>query len=385
MKKRYLRLKLRLLLVMVGRAVGVAAVCLLVGRLLQTTALGDLVWAGLAGMGSFFFGSTAAEVEDFFYVYVFPKGGGILLAVFALSLVWSVWRVMGRFTGWLDDVSTAVHRMASDSAEPVALPEVLSPVQEDLNEIRLLLLRRETEAAQSAQRARDLVVFLAHDLKTPLTSVIGYLTLLHDRPELSPEDRAKYTGVALEKARRLEELVGQFFDINRMELETIEHRRETLDLSMLLEQMCDEFWPACEEKDLCLRTAISPGVTVRGEGEQLARVFENVLRNAVNYSHPGGMVGLRAFRQGGEAVVTIRNEGLEIPEQELSHIFEKFYRLDAARSSKTGGAGLGLAIAKEIVERHGGRIRAESTGKWVVFTICLPALPEGTLPSTVLS
>lgn len=377
-KKRYLRLKVRLFLAVLLRAVGSVALYLLLEWLLRVTPLGGAAWAGVTAFGGFLFGGTTQEVEQVIQTCFIDRAGVVLLVVFALSLLWSVWRVFGQFTGWLDDVSRAVHRMASDSAEAVVLPEALTPAAEDLNEIRLLLHQREEEAAQSAQRARDLVVFLAHDLKTPLTSVIGYLNLLHDQPELEPEERAKYTGIALEKAQRLEELVGQFFDINRMELDTIEHRRETIDLSMLLEQMCDEFWPLCEENDLRLQTSIAGGLSVRGDGEKLARVFENVLRNAVHYSYAGGSVGLRAFRQGSEIVVTIHNEGLEIPEQELSHIFEKFYRLDAARSSRTGGAGLGLAIAKEIVERHGGRIRAESSGKWVVFTICLPAVADMT-------
>ncbi|MPN56322.1 Sensor protein kinase WalK [bioreactor metagenome] len=111
---------------------------------------------------------------------------------------------------------------------------------------------------------------------------------------------------------------------------------------------------------------------MRGDPDKLARVFDNVLRNAVNYSSPGGRVDIEARRSGTWAEVAIRNEGLEIPEQELSNIFQKFYRLDQARSTRTGGAGLGLAIAREIVERHGGTIRAESNGKYTSFLIRLP-------------
>jgi len=111
---------------------------------------------------------------------------------------------------------------------------------------------------------------------------------------------------------------------------------------------------------------------VEGDGDRLARVFDNVLRNAVSYSTPGGPVLLSARREGDKAVVTIANDGLEIPEKELTNIFQKFYRLDAARSTRTGGAGLGLAIAKEIVELHGGSIRAECTGVRTAFVITLP-------------
>ena len=210
-----------------------------------------------------------------------------------------------------------------------------------------------------------MIAFLAHDLKTPLTSVLGYLELLRDEPGLSEEQRAKYTGIALDKARRLEELVGEFFDINTMDL-TLQ-KRDPVQISFLLEQLADEFYPLFAEKELECIPDIEPHLVVEGDGDKLARVFDNVLRNAVSYSAPGGPVGLSARQVEETTVVTISNEGLEIPEGELSNIFQKFYRLDAARSTRTGGAGLGLAIAKEVVELHGGSIHAESTGRRTAF------------------
>lgn len=371
--KRYTRLKLKMLLFVAVGAFLAAALCILLSWCIRETALG----VPLAGLYHWvargLFGQTAQEADAFFTRSIEVNYQWIFVGVLFLFMLLAFYLALGWITRWFDQISDQVHRMTEDTERAVSLPRELSPVEEDLNGIRLTLARREKEARESAQRARDLVAFLAHDLKTPMTSVIGYLSLLHDQPDLEAEQRAKYTGIALDKARRLEELISEFFDINRLELESIENVRENVDLSMLLEQLSDEFWPLFEEKQLVFRSAISDGLAVRGDPDKLARVFDNVLRNAVNYSIPGGTVGLRAFRQGAEIVVSISNEGLEIPEQELSHIFEKFYRLDAARSTRTGGAGLGLAIAKEIVERHGGTIRAESTGKRAVFTITLPA------------
>ena len=223
---------------------------------------------------------------------------------------------------------------------------------------------------------RSLTAFLAHDLKTPLTSVVGYLTLLRDDPGLTPEQRTKFTAVALDKARRLEELLAEFFDITRMDLDRGPEEHQPIQLSMLLEQLTDEFYPLFAEKGLRCRVEIQHHLVVLGDPDKLARVFDNVLRNAVSYSIPGGQVEITAQRAGQLAQVVIRNEGLEIPEGELANIFRKFYRLDAARSSRTGGAGLGLAIAKEIVERHGGDIRAESNGRFTSFTITLPLCEE---------
>lgn len=228
-------------------------------------------------------------------------------------------------------------------------------------------------AQQEQKRKKDLVAFLAHDLKTPLTSVVGYLTLLRDKPGLYPAERARYTAVALEKAQRLEELLGEFFDISRMELHQDGDRQEPVQLTFLLEQIADEFYPLLAENKLTLETDIAPGLVTVGDADKLARVFDNVLRNAVSYSHPEGTIRLTAALEGGRVHIRIANRGLGIPEKELSNIFDRFYRLDAARSTRTGGAGLGLAIAKEIVDNHGGSITAESTGDETVFHIVLPA------------
>lgn len=270
----------------------------------------------------------------------------------------------------LRQVANHLRAILADPARPLPIPRALRSVGGELSALQERLALQQEEARQAERRRQDLIAFLAHDLKTPLTSVLGYLQLLEDEPGLTEDQRAKYTGIALSKARRLEELVEEFFDINTMDLTLQKH--DSVQVSFLLEQLADEFYPLFAEKDLTCQPDIQPHLVVSGDGDKLARVFDNVLRNAVKYSLPNSPVGLTARREGMTALVTITNEGLEIPEGELSNIFEKFYRLDAARSTSTGGAGLGLAIAKEIVELHGGSIRAESTGTHTAFLITLP-------------
>lgn len=270
----------------------------------------------------------------------------------------------------LTQVAKYLRATLEEPGRELKVPRTLRGVGGELSAVRNRLLLQQEEIQKEAKRQQDLIAFLAHDLKTPLTSVLGYLELLWDEPGLTEEQRAKYTGIALDKARRLEELVGEFFDINTMELTLA--KRENVQLSFLLEQISDEFYPFFAQNELKFEPQIQPGLVVEGDGDRLARVFDNVLRNAVSYSTPGGPVLLSARREGDEAVVTIANDGLEIPEKELTNIFQKFYRLDAARSTRTGGAGLGLAIAKEIVELHGGSIRAECTGVRTAFVITLP-------------
>lgn len=247
--------------------------------------------------------------------------------------------------------------------------------ERELKTLRAEVERQLESARQEQKRKQDLVAFLAHDLKTPLTSVVGYLTLLDEKKELEAEERERFTAVALDKARRLEALLGEFFDISQMELEPDPQEGRPIQLTLLLEQLTDEFYPLFGEKQLVLKTEMEEKLTAWGDADKLARVFDNLLRNAVNYSDPGGEVRLVAWRDGPWSHVTVYNRGLGIPEGELSNIFNKFYRLDAARSSKTGGAGLGLAIAKEIVTHHGGKIYAENTGKTAAFHVLLPQEP----------
>ena len=191
-------------------------------------------------------------------------------------------------------VGKALQEILEDPSQTREVPRALNPVAGDLAAVRARLCLQQEEVRQEEKRRQDLIAFLAHDLKTPLTSVLGYLELLRDEPGLSEEQRSKYTGVALAKAKRLEELVGEFFDINTMDLAL--DRRDEVQISFLLEQLADEFYPLFASKDLTCAPDIEPHLVVEGDGDKLARVFDNVLRNAVSYSSPGGPVGLVRFR-----------------------------------------------------------------------------------------
>lgn len=372
MKKRFIRLKLKMLLMAVLGAlaaggIGLLALDFLIDGVLQDPFASLFIW-----IARHWFGQTMEEALSFYQTCVRDNKPYLLAGGMVVLMLVAFYIAMGRFVTYLNHISAAVRQVVNETGEPVVLPAELEPVENDLNGIQRTLRAREQAARDSEQRKNDLVAYLAHDLKTPLTSVLGYLTLLRDEPDLPPDLRAKYTGISLEKAERLGELISEFFDISRMDLQN-EGERETIHLSMLLEQLADEFYPLFAEKQLTCRADIVPGLQVAGDPGKLARVFDNVLRNAVSYSRPGTEVELTARSEEGWAVITVSNEGLEIPEGELASIFQKFYRLDEARSTRTGGAGLGLAIAREIVENHGGAIQAESTGKRTVFTIRLPA------------
>ena len=372
MKHDYTRLRLRLLLTVLLSTLAAALLIWLVVELLVDGVLQEpFARAFVSVVQSLFGQSEGAALELYHRTVRSHKALYIALCLLVVMLV-AFYLALGSFTRRLNQIGAGLHQVAEESSVPVKLPRELAPLQAELSALQTTLQLRERQAKEAEARKNDLLVFLAHDLKTPLTSVIGYLTLLRDDPVLSAEQRAKYTGIALDKALRLEDLMLEFFEITRENLHQAPAQPAEIQLSMLLEQLADEFMPQFQEKSLRCSTAIAPHLLVIGDADKLARVFDNVLRNAVSYSVAGGTVEIEAFSEPQEAVIAIRNEGLAIPEQELAQIFQKFYRLDSARSSRTGGAGLGLAIAKEIVEAHGGTIHAESNGHKTSFVIRLP-------------
>ena len=248
MDGKYTRLKLKkLLLVVLGTliagGVGIFLLEVVVDGVLQDPFARFFLWAATT-----LFGQSPEGAAELYQRYIRNNKQEILTLGTMLLMLIAFYLAMGRFTRWLDDIRSATRRLVEAQAEPVELPRELAPIQEDLNAIQRQLRAREAAARESEQRKGDLVAFLAHDLKTPLTSVVGYLTLLRDDPGLDAAQRAKFTGIALDKARRLEELLGEFFDITRMDLDSGPGERQPIQLSMLLEQLADEFYPLFAEK-----------------------------------------------------------------------------------------------------------------------------------------
>ena len=273
---------------------------------------------------------------------------------------------------YLNEVVEAAVSLSHPKKDSIELSPELAIVQNELNLAREQSLRNAYAAREAEQRKNDLIVYLAHDLKTPLTSVIGYLTLLRDEPDLSPAFRARYTGVALDKAERLEELINEFFDITRFNLTHLELEKQPVDLARMLQQVASEFEPQFAEKGLTCALDLPPALEYGCDPDKLARVFDNLLRNACCYSTEGTQVKIAAAVDQDAIILTFANSGITIPEEKLERIFEQFFRLDASRATRTGGAGLGLAIAKEIVELHGGAISAQSAEGVTTFTVVLP-------------
>ena len=229
------------------------------------------------------------------------------------------------------------------------------------------------KVSRSDQLRVDLITNVSHDLKTPLTSIVAYLTMLEDHPDMPEEERKAYTHIALEKSIRLGELINEFFDITRYNLQNIELEPVEIDLTMMLEQLADELYGVLQEKKLTCEVDVEEDLMIYGDPDKLARVFDNILRNAIAYCYADTEIRIEAKMKDGDIEITFTNAGDKIPGDMLQTIFEKFYRVDGSRSTGTGGAGLGLAIAKQIVELHGGRILAKSDDNRTQFVVTLPS------------
>ena len=276
------------------------------------------------------------------------------------------------FAKYFFEINMGIDALADENGEDVVLSSELSSTEKKINSIKDTLARRKIAAEQAEQRKMELVVYLAHDLKTPLTSVIGYLTLLRDEQQISEELREKYLTISLEKAERLEDLINEFFEITRFNLSSITLESSRVNLTRLLEQLTYEFKPMFLEKNLECILEAAPDISIRCDVDKMQRVFDNLLRNAVNYSFENGMIRIVVLQDEKNMKIVFSNQGNTIPKEKLGRIFEQFYRLDTSRSTKSGGAGLGLAIAKEIVELHGGKIIARSENEIIEFEVILP-------------
>lgn len=308
------------------------------------------------------------------YNAFFRQNKQLYLAIgyFAVLLL-LIYLALSRMTRYFAEISRGLDRLVEESPEEIVLSPEMESMEKKLNAVKQTLQKRARDALEAEKRKNDLVVYLAHDIKTPLTSVIGYLSLLDEAPDMPPEQKAKYVAITLDKAYRLEQLIDEFFEITRFNLQAIVLKKEMINLPLMLMQLADEFYPqlAPQNKQAVVHT--EEELTVYADAGKLARVFNNILKNAIAYSYENSTIEIAAKRQDDSIVTTFANRGKAIPAEKLDSIFEKFYRLDTARSTNTGGAGLGLAIAKEIVHAHGGSISADSNDERTVFTVVLPA------------
>lgn len=318
------------------------------------------------------------DLLDNIYELVFERAYFIFIIfgttlIIVLSLLY---KLLNKIFSYVFAVSESADKLFDKNVEYINLPPEMVEVEKKLNHFKTEAIKNERLARENEQKKDELIVYLAHDIKTPLTSMIGYLSLLSEIKDMPQEQRNRYIGIALDKSYRLEYLINELFDVARFNSEKIVLEKEEINLNLMLEQIADDFYPTLKEMNKKINFTSDEKTILYADPDKLSRLFNNLIKNAVNYSKENTDIDISILNKENQATVKITNKGKQIPKEKLDKIFEKFYRLDSSRTSKTGGSGLGLAIAKEIVELHGGRIYAESDMKETTFSVILPIIEQ---------
>lgn len=318
------------------------------------------------------------DLLDNIYELVFERAYFIFIIfgttlIIVLSLLY---KLLNKIFSYVFAVSESADKLFDKNVEYINLPPEMVEVEKKLNHFKTEAIKNERLARENEQKKDELIVYLAHDIKTPLTSMIGYLSLLSEIKDMPQEQRNRYIDIALDKSYRLEYLINELFDVARFNSKKIVLEKEEINLNLMLEQIADDFYPTLKEMNKKINFTSDEKTILYADPDKLSRVFNNLIKNAVNYSKENTDIDISILNKENQATVKITNKGKQIPKEKLDKIFEKFYRLDSSRTSKTGGSGLGLAIAKEMVELHGGRIYAESDMKETTFSVILPIIEQ---------
>ena len=277
---------------------------------------------------------------------------------------------------YLREIQAGIERIKEgdfDTNIRVVNEDELSKMANSINEMRYTIKELMEKERVVEKTKNDLITNVAHDLRTPLTSIIGYLELLQNEEIFEMETRKKYLNIVYEKAKRLQNLVVDLFDYTRYAKDGVTIRKRNLEWNRFVEQVLEEFYPNFQSANLEYEAILwNQEIYLMADGELLARAFGNLIANAIQYGVDGKLVIVKTARIGNEAMLSITNFGQVIPKQELSKIFEKFYRVEASRSMATGGTGLGLAITKNIISLHQGTISVSSNENGTTFKMSLP-------------
>lgn len=252
----------------------------------------------------------------------------------------------------------------------------LSKTLKDREEERDILIENERLAFEaerlSEQKNKDLITNLAHDLRTPLTTIVGYIGLIKDNQKLSEEEVLKYSSVAYEKSKKLQYMMDDLFEFTRLQKTDVKMNMTTINICELIMQIVDEFFPTFQKYHIIPTIELSANdLYIKGDGGLLARVFDNLLSNAIKYGNNNSIVKIVVTNDDSTVTIKVINNGITIPSEEIEQIFDKFYRSDSSRSSSTGGTGLGLAIARNIINMHSGNIYATSEDGVTSFCVVL--------------
>ena len=297
----------------------------------------------------------------------------VLLGIVIFSVTFMILEEPGiRYLGRISDAVQSISQGNLNTEVDVTGDDEFSAMAANLNKMSSDIRRLMDKEREAERTKNELITNVAHDLRTPLTSIIGYLELLAGNTQVPQEMQHKYIEIAYSKSRRLEKLIEDLFGFTKLNYGKIAMHIGQIDIVKLLEQLLEEAYPNFEEKNLSydLQSNV-PAKIISADGNLLARLFDNLIGNAIKYGADGKRVLVKIHGEEETVTVSVTNFGRVIPADELPLLFNKFYRVEQSRSTTTGGTGLGLAIAKEIVDMHAGTIRVSSDLNGTVFTVKL--------------
>ena len=320
---------------------------------------------------------TYYRLISLFYNFYYNGIGYLIISILiiVITLVLVYFEIKD-ISSYVQDIYDSTDKLFDEKNEYISLPGEMKDLEIKLNHFRSESFKNKKLAYENEKKKDELIVYLAHDIKTPLTVVIGYLSLLNEIDDMPTIQRKKYLELVLNKSYRLEELINELFDIARFNSEKIILEKEELNLNLMIEQIIDDFYPILNDLNKKINFKTTKNLNIYGDPDKLSRVFNNLIKNAINYSKDNTDIDINAKKSNNEIIVSVTNKGKMIPKDKLDKIFENFYRMDESRTSKTGGSGLGLAISKEIVSLHGGKIKVTSDKDKTTFIVILPILDE---------
>ncbi|MGX7060120.1 sensor histidine kinase [Vagococcus humatus] len=323
------------------------------------------------------FGVKDVLAKTFFDSSFYSLGTAFMFFLGVIDLAVLFWRLIRRYKQMqLRHIISELHYIANgnyDHRIPFELSGDLGKVVESINGLVDSTVEAIEEERKIEQSKDELITNISHDIRTPLTSIIGYLGLIEDKQYHSEEELLKYTHTAYSKSKQMKVLVDDLFEYTKVRQPSTPIQAIQFDMEQLLDQIAIDFELDAHKKGMSIEVTTHPSPFImEGDTEKLVRVFNNLISNALKYGKGGKQIILQAEKIGSEAVITIMNDGPTIPENSLSHLFDRFYRVEESRNQETGGTGLGLAIAQSIVVLHGGYIYAKSENHWTSFVMHLP-------------
>jgi signal transduction histidine kinase len=276
---------------------------------------------------------------------------------------------------YLEEISRALHEISQGNFSVrirTRSKDELGELGENIMQMAARLKQWMAEEKEAERSKNELITSVSHDLRTPLTSILGYLELIEKDGSHDIAALRRNAGIAYQKSQQLKKLIDDLFEYTTVSHGTLHLKFARIDLKALFGQLAEEFVPVLQAAGMEYRLVLpEEECFVIADGDLLVRVFQNLVSNAIRYGRSGKFVDLTICRAEEWLVASVMNYGNPISSNDLSHIFERFYRVENSDSDQTGSAGLGLAIAKNIVDLHHGIITAHSSTDRTIFEVRL--------------